>query len=144
MGNYKLVLDSRGYVALELEGIPTEAEKKSIDELIAPDGFIVTQTFKKLKTLGEYVSDVVRPAPTQTASQAPSPAPAPKTQYDKCPTCGRNTVSEHTVTKVGKNTGRKFKSCFNKKDKAGNELPLVARGSLWQQGMACNYFEWTT
>jgi formate dehydrogenase maturation protein FdhE len=140
----KLVLRSDGLVCLEIENnVPNEAEKKMIDELIAPEGYIMAQTFNKLKTLGSYVVDINQANITTTSKPQVKPEDVEdKPKYEKCPVCGRDTVSTKTVKKEGANKGLKFKSCFNTKTKEGKDLPKVPKGAQWSKGYACTYFEW--
>jgi len=117
--SYRLRVSSVGKVELEVTSVPTEVEKKEIDKLIAPEGFIMAQTLKKLRALGSYATATVAPVTTTTVEQ-------PKPKYDECPQCKRNTLAER-ITKQGKNKGRRFKSCFHE-DKS--------------TGQKCGYFEW--
>ncbi len=124
--SYKLSVKSNGIVELEVSSIPSEAERKEIDNLIAPDGFIMAQVFKKLSTLGEYIKDITKSSPAQsqapqgsnkaTSSNYSKPSYTPsanKSPLSKCDQCGRNTIAVRTVKKEGANKGKTFRVCIN-------------------------------
>ena len=127
MSSYKLGVNSQGNVYLEVTGIPTVEEKKEIDNLISPDGFIMAQVFKKLRVLREYVQDLSKPAEKKenkvedfsgNSSLQGTPQPAKSTAkkpLGKCPKCNRSTLAERIV-KNGKaeNIGKTFLACINK------------------------------
>jgi len=121
---YKLKVNSDGQVVLELQGIPTEVEKKEIEKLIAPDGYVMATYMNRIKALGLYTEQSVQPK-TATPEEI-KVVIEPKKKGVRCSKCNngwlnnRSIVSERQAGYIGKRlnkevkVGDAFRQCSNK------------------------------
>lgn len=113
MSNWKLKVSSTGEVALEVTAVLNDEERKAVDNLISPEGFIMAQVFKKLRSLDGYIKDLSGQRAVVAEEQPKQEAKKPYGKYAPtvCPVCNNNTLHEYTVKKEGPNKGKKFKMC---------------------------------